>query len=90
MNENNEIMLEEIVEVSEPIEVEIEVSETEAKSNVGGAVLLGAGIAAAGFAVYKLGKKAVNYFKGKRLAKKAAETAETVVYDDEDDDNVEE
>lgn len=75
---NEEIM--ENVEMNDNCEVidntELSVPETtSSNSNSGLAVLIGAGIVAAGFAAFKIGKKALSKYKAnkKRKLEKAAE-----------------
>lgn len=80
----NEIM--DYEEVMEP-EVEIDEVETESGMNVGMAVLIGAGLTAAGVAAVKLGKKLYAKIKAHKELRQPDED-DIIEVTDEDIDNV--
>ena len=78
MNENEIMNVEEVVETVELIPVEV--CEGDGGSNFGKVVLIGVGLAGAGFALYKFGKKVWTKIK----AKKQAEIEASMVNEDYD------
>lgn len=81
----NEIMnVEEVVDSVEMIPVEV--CGGDGNSNFGKVVLIGVGLAGAGFALYKFGKKAINKIKAKKQAKAEAAMVDEDYYDSEVED----